>query len=83
MQAKAKAQDQALNPLIPPSIDIDHTPLAGKYYQITERLCECDFLELYYWLDKKHTDKIGEMISSTLTNTSMYLSKLQVSFANV
>lgn len=35
-------------------------------------------------IDKiKMHKKIGEMISSTLTNTAMSLSKLQVSFSNV
>ena len=83
MSPKAKTQDQSLNSLVPPSVDLDHTLLADRGYQITETFCDCDFLELCCWLEEKHIDKIGEMMSSTLTNTPMSLSKFQVSFTNV
>lgn len=44
MPPKAKTQDQTINPLILPSVDLDHTPLADRDYRITETICECDFL---------------------------------------
>lgn len=61
MPPKSKTQDQVINPLIPPSVDLDHTPLADRDYWITETLCDCDFLKLYCWLEEKHTGKNDEI----------------------
>lgn len=61
MDPKTKIQDKSINSLIPPSIDLDHIPLADMDYIISETQCDCDFLELYCWLEDKHTYKIDEI----------------------
>lgn len=61
MPPKTKTQAKTINPLIPPFIDLDHTPLVHRDYIINETQCNCDFLELYCWLEDKHTDKTDEV----------------------
>ncbi len=61
MPPKTKTQDKPINPLIPPFVDLDHIPLVDRDYRINETLCDCDFLELYCWLEDKHTDKIDKI----------------------
>ncbi|MDW3502790.1 hypothetical protein NQ272_26900, partial [Escherichia coli] len=56
MPPKRKTQHKPINPLIPPSIDLDHIPLANRDYRISETQCDCEFLELYCWLEEKHVD---------------------------
>lgn len=61
MPLKTKTQDKSVNPLIPPSVDLDHIPLADRDYRNNEAQCDCDFLELYCWLEDKHADKTSEI----------------------
>ena len=61
MPTKTKTQDKLINPLIIPSLDLDHIPLADKDYRINETHCDCDFLELYCWLEDKNTNKTDEI----------------------
>ena len=61
MPPKTKTIDKTINRLIPPSIDLDHIPLADRDYRINETLCDYDFMELYCWLEDKHTDKTHEI----------------------
>jgi len=61
MPPKTKTQDNLVNPLIHPSLDLDHIPLADKDYRISETQCNSDFLELYFWLEDKHADKPDEI----------------------
>jgi len=61
MPPKTKTQDTPVNTLIPPSVDLDHIPLADRDYRINQAQCDCDFLELYCWLEDKHADKIDEI----------------------
>lgn len=61
MPRKTKTQDKPINPLIPPNLDLYHTPLGDRDYRISETLCDCDFLELYYWLEDKNIDKTDEI----------------------
>ena len=56
MPPKTMTQDNPINPLIPPSVDLCHIPLAYRDYGINEAQCDYDFLELYCWLEDKHTD---------------------------
>ena len=62
MPPKRRTQDKPVNPLIPPSIDLDHIPLADRDFRISETQCDCDFLELYCWLKDKHANKINEIV---------------------
>lgn len=50
-----------MNPLIPPSIDLDHIPLDDRDYMISETHCEYEMLELYCWLEDKNVDKTDEI----------------------
>jgi len=61
MPQKRNKQDNPINPLIPPSIDLDHIPFVDKDYKISETQCNCEFLELYFWLEDKHADKSDEI----------------------
>jgi len=58
MPPKRKIQEKPVNPLIPPPIDLDHITLADRDYRISETQCNCEFLELYYFLEDKHDSKI-------------------------
>lgn len=61
MPPKRKNKEKHVNPLTPPSIDLDHIPLADKDYSICETQCDCDFLELYCLLEDKHSDRTDEI----------------------
>ena len=61
MPRKIKTQDKPINPLIPPSIDLDNIPLVDRDYRINEAQCDYDFLELYCSLEDKHVDKTYEI----------------------
>ena len=61
MPPKSKTQDKPINPLLPPSVDLNHIPLADMDYGINEAQCDYDFLELYCLLEDKHTDKTVEI----------------------
>ena len=61
MLLKTKTQDKPINPLIPPLVDLDHIPLVDRDYKINEVQCDCDFFDLYHWLEDKNTDKNDEI----------------------
>lgn len=61
MPPKRKNQEKLVNPLIPPSIGLDRIPLVDRDYRISETQWDCEFLELYYWLEDKHVDKTDEI----------------------
>jgi len=61
MPLKTKTEDNHVNPLISPSEDLDHIPLANMDYSINEAQCDYDFFELYWWLEDKHVDKTDEI----------------------
>ena len=61
MPPKTKNQDNSINILIPPSIDLYHIPLADRDYKINETQCDCDFLELNCSIEDKHIDKIDKI----------------------
>jgi len=58
---REKNQDKHVNPLTPPSIVLDHIPLANRGYRINEIQCGCDFLYLYCFLEGKYGDKMDQI----------------------
>ena len=61
MSPKKKIQEDSLNPLIHPPLDLDHIPLADRDYKIFEMQCEFKLFELYYVIEDKFVDKTDEI----------------------
>ena len=61
MPPKKKNNGNPINQLLPPTIDLDHIPLAGRKYKITETKCEFDLFELYCWFEDNFIDQTDEI----------------------
>lgn len=61
MPPKKKGQEEPVNPLLHPLVDLDHIPLVGRDYKIHEILCELELFEMYYLLEDKFIDKYDDI----------------------
>ena len=51
-----------INPLQPPIVDVEHTPLADVDYKITDPVTEYNLLELHCWSQEKSLDQVDEVL---------------------
>ena len=49
------------NPLQPPVVDVEHTPLADKDFRISDHVIEFNLLELHCWSHDKSIDQADEV----------------------
>jgi len=61
MAPKAKSTDTSENLILPPSVDLDHIPLADKDYKIIVSRCEFYFFEFHSWLKDIFLDQSDEI----------------------
>ena len=52
---------QTVNPLQPPLLDVDHTPLADKDFKIVNTIIDNNLLELHCWSHDKFADKVDDI----------------------
>ena len=57
---KSKAYD--VNPMLPPTIDLDHQPLVDQKYKITNTNYDFELYELHDWLKHKYLDLSDELV---------------------
>ena len=51
----------SVNPLKPPVVDVEHTPLADKDFKINDTVTEFNLLELHYWIHDKSIDQADKV----------------------
>ena len=51
----------SVNPLQPPVVDVEHTPLAEIYFKISDPVTEFHLLELHFWSHDKSIDQADEV----------------------
>ena len=61
MAPKGKSVDAFENPMVPPTIDLDHVPLEDEDYKVAETKCEFDLFELHCWLKDNYLDQSDEI----------------------
>ena len=50
-----------INPLQPPVVDVEHTPLADVDFKITDPMTEFNLLELHCWSQEKSLDQENDV----------------------
>ena len=50
-----------INPLQPPIVDVEHTPLADVDYKIIDPITEFNLLELHCWSQENYLDQVDEV----------------------
>ena len=51
-----------VNPLQPPVIDVEHNPLADKYFKINDTVIDFNLLELHCWSHDKFIDQADDIL---------------------
>lgn len=60
-QSSASQTSSHENPKVSDTQELDHIPLAEKFFKITDIDCEFDMLELHHWLKKTYQDSEDEI----------------------
>ena len=61
-----------INPLQPPIVDVEHTPLANVDYKITDPVIEFNLLDLHCWSLEKSLDQ-GDEVQIWESSLSKYV----------
>jgi len=61
MAPKIKTDATVVNPILFPSMDLDHIPLADKDYKIAKTQCEFNLFELHWWFRDTYLDQSNEI----------------------
>ena len=51
----------SVDPLQPPVVDVEHTPLADKDFKISDIVTNFNLLELHYWSHDKFIDQADDI----------------------
>ena len=50
-----------INPLQPPVVDVEHTPLVRKYFKISDIVIDFNLLDIHYWSQDKFIDQDNDI----------------------